>query len=84
MSALAWANVKPGPVVWLVPVRSSSGTHLARRDGKLGVEEGPALCGALGDLDRYARPRWRRVRSAVSCMACHARACAMPSRVDRS
>lgn len=80
MSAL----VSSPRVVWLVPVRNGSGTHYARRDANLGIEAGPALCGAMGDPDRYARPRWRRVRSAVDCNACHARACSFPTRVDRS
>lgn len=81
MSAL----VTSARVVDLVPVRNMNGTHFARRDSKLGIEAGPALCGAMGDLDRYSRPRWRRVSGAKKvCNACHARACAMPTRVHWS
>jgi hypothetical protein len=72
--------------VVLVPVRGKgTATHYARRDSKFGPEAGPSLCGAMGALDRYARPRWRRARTAERiCQACHAKANAISSRVDWS
>jgi hypothetical protein len=83
------AAVTPSPLidaailVVLSVVRNAGGTHLVRRGADLKPESGPALCGATGDLDKFHRPRWRHVHTARRvCNACHAKACAMPSRIS--
>lgn len=70
-------------VVVLLLVRNAGGTHLIRRGADLKPEEGAALCGAAADLDAFRRPRWRRARTARHvCNACHAAACATPTRIS--
>lgn len=41
------------------------------------------LCGQVGPLDRYGRPKLRSVhgRGGKVCNACHAASCAAPSRI---
>lgn len=83
------AAVSPLPLidsasfVVLSVVRNASGAHLVRRGADLKPEPGPALCGATGDLDKFKRARWRHVHTARRvCNACHAKSCAMPSRIS--
>jgi hypothetical protein len=72
--------------VWLLPVTRGAGTlHYIRRDVRLG-RTGPALCGELGNADRYGVPKWRVVRAPASkvCGSCQAAACREPTRIDWS
>lgn len=80
MSALVSSVV----VLWLVPVRGDGRhVHYVRRVEWLGFDpEDLALCGRAGKPDRYGRCRWRRARAPGGvCQACHAAACARPTRV---
>lgn len=83
MTATASRLIDHALIVVLVPVRNAGGVHYVQRGADLEPVDGPALCGALGDLDRFRRAKWRRVRTARRvCNGCHAKACAVPSRVS--
>lgn len=70
---------------WLKPVRGlGPAVHLIERDIAYTVP--PALCTAQPTVTARGTPTWRVVhaKGVKICNACHAKACAEPSRIDWS